>query len=248
MKKLFLYAYNQGSKGAKALVDALNIKRIKHERSKFKGNNNKVVINWGSSQIPPEVGKCFILNAAAGIASNKLATFEKLKDKPYCPQFWTKKDDVVFDKGTKIVCRTVLNGHSGKGIIISESKEQLADAPLYVKYIPKKEEYRVHVVNGEIIHLQRKARKKDVPDDQINWLVRNHDNGFIFQQEGFVAPDPVRDCAVDAVASLGLDFGAVDVIYNEKNNAAYVLEVNTAPGLEGTTIQKYAEAFAKVVG
>jgi hypothetical protein len=221
MKKLFLYAYNQGSKGAKALVDALNIKRIKHERSKFKGNNNKVVINWGSSQSPPEVGKCFILNAAAGIASNKLATFEKLKDKPYCPQFWTKKDDVVFDKGTKIVCRTVLNGHSGKGIIISESKEQLADAPLYVKYIPKKEEYRVHVVNGEIIHLQRKARKKDVPDD---------------------------DCAVDAVASLGLDFGAVDVIYNEKNNAAYVLEVNTAPGLEGTTIQKYAEAFAKVVG
>jgi len=51
--------------------------------------------------------------------------------------------------------------------------------------------------------------------------------------------------ALAAVSALGLDFGAVDIIYNEHENQYYVLEVNTAPGLEGTTVEKYAEAFAK---
>jgi D-alanine-D-alanine ligase-like ATP-grasp enzyme len=41
-----------------------------------------------------------------------------------------------------------------------------------------------------------------------------------------------------------LDFGAVDIIYNAKRNECYVLEVNTAPGLEGTTVEKYATKFA----
>lgn len=245
MKQLVLYAYKQASQGAKNLVEALGIKQIKHNNSKFKGSPKKVVINWGAGDIPAEAKKCFILNAAIGVASNKLKTFEALKDKDYCPKFWTKKEDVEFGRNAKVVCRTVLNGHSGKGIVIAERVDDLVDAPLYVKYIPKKEEYRVHVVNGEVIHVQRKARKNDVPDDHVNWLVRNHDNGFIFQQEGFEAPDGVVNSAVDAVATLGLDFGAADVIWNEKSNKAYVLEVNTAPGIEGTTVKKYAEAFKK---
>ena len=62
-----------------------------------------------------------------------------------------------------------------------------------------------------------------------------------------MTPDPVRDTiAVNAVKALGLDFGAVDIIYNEKENQYYVLEVNTAPGLEGTTLIKYAERFSKL--
>jgi glutathione synthase/RimK-type ligase-like ATP-grasp enzyme len=46
-----------------------------------------------------------------------------------------------------------------------------------------------------------------------------------------------------AVAALGLDFGGVDVIWNERRQMAYVLEVNTACGLEGQTVNDYAEAF-----
>ncbi|MNY63636.1 hypothetical protein D3C86_2006230 [compost metagenome] len=46
-----------------------------------------------------------------------------------------------------------------------------------------------------------------------------------------------------AVNAIGLTFGAVDVIWNEYRHQAYVLEVNTAPGLTGTTLEKYAEAF-----
>jgi D-alanine-D-alanine ligase-like ATP-grasp enzyme len=49
--------------------------------------------------------------------------------------------------------------------------------------------------------------------------------------------------AIKAVNCLGLYFGAADVIWNDKEQRAYVLEVNTAPGLEGTTLENYANAF-----
>jgi D-alanine-D-alanine ligase-like ATP-grasp enzyme len=43
-----------------------------------------------------------------------------------------------------------------------------------------------------------------------------------------------------------LHFSAVDVVYNDREKKAYVLEINTAPGVEGQTIQVYADALAKL--
>ena len=42
-----------------------------------------------------------------------------------------------------------------------------------------------------------------------------------------------------------VDFGAVDVVWNQQNGQAYVLEINTAPGLAGQTITSYANAFRR---
>ena len=94
-----------------------------------------------------------------------------------------------------------------------------------------------------MIHKQRKARRLDVPDEEVNWKVRNHDNGFIFQIEDFDLPEDCEKQAIAAVEALDLDFGAVDVVYNGKEQKAYVLEVNSAPGLSGTTLDKYVEVF-----
>jgi len=42
---------------------------------------------------------------------------------------------------------------------------------------------------------------------------------------------------------LGLDFGAVDVVMSKgRNSLPYVLEVNCAPGLQGTTLTNYKKA------
>ncbi len=96
---------------------------------------------------------------------------------------------------------------------------------------------------GQVIHSSRKARKKDIPDEEVNWQVRNHKNGFIFQHENFELPEECVVKAKEAVELCGLDFGAVDIIWNDKQQRAYVLEVNTAPGLEGKTLEAYAKAF-----
>ena len=47
--------------------------------------------------------------------------------------------------------------------------------------------------------------------------------------------------------AVGLKIGAVDIIWNELENKCYVLEINTAPGLEGTTLVKYTEAILKEI-
>lgn len=148
--------------------------------------------------------------------------------------------------GHTVVERHILNGNSGAGIRLVEPGvgDDISHCPLYVKYVPKKQEYRVHVCGGQAVDIQRKARRKDVEDDAINWKIRNHDNGFIFarNEDGFVPPDVIEQ-AVKAVNILGLAFGAVDVIFNDKEQQAYVLEVNTAPGMSGTTLEGYVSRF-----
>lgn len=252
---MFVYPYKQASQSAKDLANAIGGKRIKVEGSRFKGSPDKVVINWGSSSLSEEALKCKVINHPdiTNIASNKLKFFEKINASNsqggayvHIPGFTTDRDTAInlVEDGNIVVVRHKLTGNSGEGIELIESTEQvMPQAPLYVLYVPKKQEYRVHVADGVVVDLQRKARRKDIPDDQVNWRVRNHDNGFIFARNDLKVPEMVSIQAVAACKALGLDFGAVDIIYNERQAAAYVLEVNTAPGLTGQTLEGYANRF-----
>lgn len=247
-----IYPYNMGSASAKALAEALGIKRIKHDGKALPIKERNHVINWGASRIDriPAVDFYKILNHPAAVkkASNKLETFKALDGVCSIPEWTESREEAVkwLEDGSLVVCREKLNGHSGKGIVLADSILKVVNAPLYTKYIPKAQEYRLHVFQGEVFFVQRKARKKEIPDEQINWKVRNHANGFIFaHNEGVELPGEARNNAILAVAALGLDFGAVDMIYNQKQDKYYVLEVNTACGLEGETLNKYVEQFKR---
>lgn len=247
---MHLYAYKQASESAKALKDSLSIKQIKNEGSRFKGAAKKVVLNWGASRVSEEIGKCQILNHPHAVkkALNKLQTFQNLSEGVDIPE-WTESQQEAskwLEEGFTVVARTVLEGYGGAGIALVENGQQLPDAPLYVKYIPKTEEYRVHVFKDEAFFVQRKARKKEMPDEEINWKIRNLAGGFIFAHQDVQVPDGCKEQAVKAIAALGLDFGAVDIIWNKKRNKYYVLEINTAPGLQGTTLEKYTEKFMEL--
>lgn len=251
--KMYIYSHNPHSEGAKLLSQALNVKRIKHGNSKFRGGMGKALINWGSGKLPDQAMACEkILNHPNAIinASNKLKSFELFQEAGVTiPPFFTDygdAEDWMIDNDGAVVCRTVLNGHSGAGIVIADTVDELVAAPLYTAYIKKQEEYRYHVFMGQVVDIQRKARKRDVPDDAVNWQVRNLDGGFIFAREGVVASPVASEEAVKAVAALGLDFGAVDLIYNAREDKYYVLEVNTAPGLSGTTLDGYKQRFQEV--
>jgi carbamoylphosphate synthase large subunit len=254
---MIIYPYKKGSKSVAALKEVFKIKAINiDENSKFKGSQNKIVLNWGNSNMNEEVNKCVVLNnpECVKIATNKDTFFEVVKGKVTIPEFTKDKDTVVswLKDGYKVVVRETLKGHSGHGIVVISSEEEWEEynpykAKLYVKYVPKKEEYRIHILLGKVIDVQRKARSKNTPDQFVNWQIRNHQNGFIYAREGVEAPDIVIEEAMKAIGVTGLDFGAVDVIYNVKHKKAYVLEINTAPGLEGTSVTKYFEAIEKVI-
>jgi glutathione synthase/RimK-type ligase-like ATP-grasp enzyme len=143
-----------------------------------------------------------------------------------------------------VVERHILNGHSGAGIVIRENSLDIGVAPLYTEYVPKKAEYRVHFGGGgDVIDVQRKIR--DPAREPTNWHVRSHDNGFIYVRDGVREnmPGDVIEQALLVARESGLEFGAIDVIYNQSRGEAYVLEVNTAPGLTGETVNSYANYF-----
>lgn len=244
-----LYSYNQGSKSAKALAKALGIKRIKHEGKPLQVRGG--LINWGSSGFVRNIVHDGIFNPpdCVAVAVNKLQSFNALKGRVSIPDF--TEDAVEASKwlaeGVTVVARTKLTGHSGEGIILVEKGQELPHAPLYVKYVPKTDEYRLHVFRDKVFFVQQKKRNKYIPDDKVDWKVRNHGNGFIYAHKDVDVNDIAKSCAIMAIKTLGLDFGAVDIIYNKKQDRFYVLEVNTACGLEGTTLEKYVEVFKEFV-
>lgn len=248
-----LFSYNPNSKGAAAIAESLGIKRIRHTNSKFKGSKKRTVINWGSSNLPEEVMKCNVINnpVAVGLATNKKTFFETVTEKVSIPPFTSSFDTAMewIKEGKTVIARTILQGSGGEGIVImdKENPDNFVKAPLYTQYVPKADEFRIHVVNSAVTDVQRKALKSDWgdnnPGQKPNWKIRNLENGFIYMRNNIQAPDCVIEEAIKAVREIGLDFGAVDVIYNQKQNKAYVLEINSAPGVEGTSILNYTAAF-----
>lgn len=208
-------------------------------------------INWGSSTTI-NTGTNLVVNKVEAVrkAVNKLSTFETLKEVEgiRIPEFTTDRgiaSEWIRDNKCIVVCRRKLSGHSGDGIVLALKEDDLVDAPLYVKYVKKQQEFRIHVAFGEVIDVQEKRKRSGIEKEDVNFQVRNHHTGWVYCREDVSLPDGAADMATRTVRALGLDFGAVDIIYNAKRDEVFVLEVNCAPGLEGTTVEKYAEVFVR---
>ena len=275
MTRYRILPYKKGSRSAKALAEALGGKVLKigfqpfHLAGSYKPRQSDVVVNWGCSQFNEDaewggIGPT-VFNGDTDLlkeVTNKLNFFNLLESQGFSdiiPPFWTNQEDIP-NEDFPVVCRTILSGHSGSGIVIADNRDGLVAAPLYVKYVKKKDEYRVHVgLIGEkngypysegspfatIIAVQRKARRLGF--ENPNWQVRNHSNGFVYVRENVNPPQLVIEAAKKAFEASSLDFGAVDVIWNEHEGKAYVLEINTAPGLEGQTVTDYANFFKGLI-
>ena len=239
-------SYKKGSKSAKALAVRLGEllgNKVYRVETGYKQRRPTTVINWGCSKYTIQAQR--IWNANAPQAGNKLVAFNQLKGKCNVPEFTDKRDTAASwtRDGGVVVCRSILNGHSGAGISLHKNTDDLVDVPLYVKYIPKKKEYRVHIAFGKLIDVQQKKKREGFPKEETNFQVRNHHTGWVYCRDNIEVNPELINQAKLACNALGLDFGAVDIIWNEKQDKYYVLEVNTAPGLEGQTVESYARAF-----
>ncbi len=260
MSRIRILPYRQGSRSAAALAQALGGRVLLLEGSRFRLRPRDVIINWGNTNPPASLSTTHgdfmypgFYNDPNDIrrASNKLDFFTLMREQglqDLVPTFYTNQEDIP-DDAFPIVCRTVLAGHSGDGIVIANRRNELVPARLYVQYVKKQDEYRIHLGRrGEetvVISRQRKARREG--HENPNWQVRNHSNGFVFVRSGVNPPHSVETVARRVFEATGLDFGAVDVIYNGRRDRAYVLEINTAPGLEGTTVSDYAAYFRGLI-
>ena len=155
-----------------------------------------------------------------------------------------------FAEGHVVIQRNSATGQGGSGIVVCDPTLTVnVVAPngrgvLWTKYFKRIKEFRVHVWTGEVLDVQEKRKKRGAEADT---RIRSHDNGWVFCRENVDCPAAVVDAAQRAVQALGLQFGAVDVGWNAHRATAAVFEVNTAPGIEGTTLQRYAHKVEEVV-
>ena len=86
---------------------------------------------------------------------------------------------------------------------------------------------------------------KNATQGGANMLLRSNRLGWKFSIIKKCDPN-MEKVAIAAVKSMGLDFGAVDCC-TDINDNVFVFEINTGPGLEATSFDKYVEAFEKVI-
>lgn len=204
-------------------------------------------------------------------ASSKLRSFRSFENfqrntglEQFYPNFWTDKERAAYAcavDGKTIVARTLDRAAQGRGIEVftpeffNENRAGLPDAPVYTEAVNKGREYRVHcgfIGNAfVVIDITRKIRRPDLADEDRPFIW-NHDNGFIFVRDGVsgdTIPNSLTATARKALTALQLDFGAVDIVVPRRGSRparlmpTFALEVNTAPGMEGTTVERYAEFF-----
>ena len=246
MGRVFIAPYKMGSESARALALALQCKRVNGKKI-FKPND--VIINWGNSKVASVRGRAKIINNIGAIeqAANKLLTLVRLESAGVkcvksCDNIYTAQQ--LLRQGNSLYARTKLCAHSGEGIIyLSPENGMWINAPLYTIAFPTDREYRVHVFNGKPIDVQQKRKREGV---EVNKYIRNTANGWVFARENVTPPYAAYKESVKAVQALGLTFGAVDVLVDEDNNVA-VCEVNTAPGLQGTTLDNYVYAIKEMM-
>lgn len=125
--------------------------------------------------------------------------------------------------------------HGGKDIMVVLQEEDIplrrnAGAEFFVEYVPRKTEYRCWIYRRQHLGTYQKVLKHP---EQYRKVGCNYDNGFAFDLvKADAIPREAVELAAQAVQALDLDFGAVDVLHG-KDGQFYVLEVNSAPGVDG---------------
>lgn len=224
--KFRLVSKKLGSKSLKALAQGLSTKLgYKVWRSKTPRLNKE--------------------NLVYGDCKDKIAQYEWFKAQGISAlDFTTSHEEAKtwVANGQVVFARLLTRSSEGKGIVICETEEQVPMAPVYTKYKKKKKEFRVHLFQQKVVHVLEKRKRKDFNEDR-DTRIRNTANGYVFCSDGVVEPVGIRELALAASKVTNSDFRGVDIGFNEKLNELFVIEVNSAPGIEGSNINRYIQAI-----
>jgi len=237
---------------------------------KYRPEDFKLVINYGTSHTPiwwdrlsPD---CVVLNTPeqVGVSANKVKMFRAISElvPENCLEYFFDKDEAeeAIREGKTVIARTLLSSHSGRGIVMSPP-DPLPDANLYtvLKRGPRLREYRVFMANGQfkdVVCKKRKGREKLLemgvsPGEADTWwnnrmrqVVRCWDNGWAFCHNNLPMSDQRVFDEIALKTSRLLTWGCVDVLIDSSSKEWYMVEINSAPGLDaGNTQTSYLDSF-----
>jgi hypothetical protein len=214
------------------------------------------IINWGVGMEFHELSNDWVDQRwwnhpqCIAISANKISMMARFKarDVP-CLQV-VNKDEV--DPETVLVARHLLSSHSGNGIEIAAAKD-IGDAPLYTVLQEFEVEQRLFIVADKIVDRAQKkkmgkAKLAAIGRTSVDPHIKSHKNGWVFAKNDIHPGSPVVDwAALKAMAAIGLDFGCVDVAFNDPDNPI-VIETNSTPGFKNQeTIRLFSEALREIL-
>jgi hypothetical protein len=230
--RLFCTESTKGSKSLKTLAEALT------QRLGYKV--------WRSTK-----QKQMREHLKYGHSVDKLYQYNWFKEKNIPALEFTDDYSVLrkwLGEGHTIFGRMLLNSSCGKGIVVippdtsNDDLDSLTPCPVYTKYKKKKREFRVHVYKDKVVAVTEKRRRTGF-EGQPNAMIRNLENGYVFCQTVENEPEGLRQLALQAAEVSPSDFRGVDVGFNEHFGELFVIEVNSAPGIQGSNVKAYMEAI-----
>ena len=148
-------------------------------------------------------------------------------------------------------------GFQGKGMVLIENDEQLAQfcrthtpQNFYIElFYNYGREYRFHATRSEVFLSWRKLRKSDA---QERWFFNSHNCNWVGEShELFDKPRNWEELcrqACNAIASSGLDIGAVDIRVSAQDTSYFIVcEVNSAPALSEIGIEAYRNKIKNIL-
>jgi len=264
MTRLFVRPPRRASQSARDIAFRTGARLIRRNNSRYRFRTGDRVINWGNPA-PIDVPNYAVYNhpVAVALAIDKSRTWDCLQ------LHGVPTVDVTYNwgdarhwlhEGQRVMVRTALQSSQGRGITVYSEhgtehtlpsgnyEAAYHDGAAYVLVFGRNPahvtEYRVAVCGGQVIDCSQKKRRRDY-EGRIDPYIRSYGNGWIFAREGVECPESGAIAAIDAVEALELDFGAVDIGVHRHGHAC-VYEVNTAPGIEGTSHERWAEALASL--
>jgi RimK-like ATP-grasp domain len=226
--KLRLVSKKLGSNSLKALAEGLSTKlgyKVWRSKTPRLNRNN---ITYGDCQDKITQYKWFEANQVSAL------------------HFTTSQEEAKswLVNGETVVARCLTRASEGRGIVILEPESPWVVAPVYTRYRKKKREFRVHCYKDQVVQVLEKRKRKEF-EGEVNTKVRNTANGYVFCSQDVVEPEGIRELALKASKVTNSDFKGVDIGFNEKLNELFVIEVNSAPGIQGSNVDKYIEAICK---
>ncbi len=212
-------------------------------------DSGESLIRWGNRRNPSaDSNYDVVLNAEEAIknASDKFESLFTLSEAgvnvPAASEEW---EEIQEEYGYPILGRRFRHARgSDINLILQKRDVRRIASDYYIPYIPTSREYRIHVVRDKVIRIQGKYL--DFPDQAVSHI-RNYEHGYRFRTPNVRLKPDRLEAAITSVKSLGLDFGAVDLIIADDGNY-YILEVNTAPSCSRRTGKEYIMEFSNILG
>lgn len=242
MKECLLYNSRFGQESIDKIKNYLE-KCTVSDSQEFK---DKILIRYGNRTPVQTNGGTITYNRSDAIkrASNKRLSRELfIENNISCPKF-TSTEESEFEA---CIARP-LKHSQGNDFYFLETYDDYVkhhsvygEDHYYSQFIDKTQEFRVHCAHGKVLVLSEKAPPKE---KVLAWNRHNSEEGF--KVITWNNAEPYYDLminALKAIESLGLDFGAVDVIV--KDGIPYILEVNTRWDMSNSnyTCKRYALYF-----